>query len=344
MTTTSKKPARRLWIVALVIGFFVVVGVVTSSGLFFGGAAQETFTSEDTTYYSDSQKYSGPPIQRFAPADAQQLAQRLAEAEKLHGVCFGWKLVDGSTKQFDQGSSRGPNVPASSCPRWAEAQVFLAAGKTEDDLDAADVKVAASKDLSSLPDADDFVNVGVTADALAEETVTLTGQAALGLPLLLVENGALKAPQVPDNAPGSASVPPLPRGDGSGSNWVIWAWLGGLGLVVVLGLVLGFRARAKQKSTSEAPAGPPPGPPQAGPPAGPPPPPPAGLQQPPQGPPVPPAGGQPPGQPAPPFQPGPPPPSGPPGPPRGGPPPPPGPQPPWPPPPPQGPPPAGPRR
>jgi hypothetical protein len=331
--TTTKKPARRLWIVALVIGFFVVVGVVTSSGLFSGGSAQQTFTSEETTYYSDSQKYSGPPIERFAPADAQQLAQRLAEAEKLHGVCFGWKLVDGSTKQFDQGSSRGPNVPANSCPRWAEVQVFLALGETEDDAAAADVKVAASNDLRSLPDTEDFVNVGVTADVLAEETVTATGQAALGLPLLLVENGTLKAPQVPDNAPGSASVPPLPRGDGSGSNWVIWAWLVGLGVVVMLGLVLGFRARAKQKSTSDGPAGPPP-PPAPHQPASPQQPGPGGGQLPgwPGQPPGPP-GHQ--GYPTPPPRPQP----GPqPGPPRGGPPPP------WPPPPPQGPPPAGPRR
>ncbi|MCI2422780.1 hypothetical protein MOQ72_35680 [Saccharopolyspora sp. K220] len=321
MTTTIGKPARRLWIVAIVVGFFLLVGSVAVSGL-FGSSAQRTFTSDDTTYYSDTQTYSGPPIQRFTPADAQQLAQGLAAAEKQHGVCFGWKLVDGSTKKFDQGSSRGANVPANTCPRWAETQVFVAAAATDDDQDAAEIRVDGSDEFSSLPDNADFVNLGVTADSLAEDTVTVTGQAALGLPLLMVESGALRPPQVPDNPPGNASVPPLPQGDGSGSNWVTWAWLVGLGVVVVLGLLLGFRARAKQKSTSDTPAGPPPPrPPQ---PPGPPP----GAPMPP-----PPPGGRPqPGWPGPP--PGPPPP----GPPRGGPPPP------WPPPPPQGPPPAGPRR
>lgn len=349
MSTTIKKPARRPGIVLAVVGFFVAVGVVGALvGFFRSDSAQTTFTSEESTYYSDAQRYSGPPIQRFTPTDAQQLAQGLAAAEKAHGVCFGWKLVDGSTKQFDQGSSRGPNIPAETCPRWAEVRVFVAAGSTDDDLDAADVEVAASDDLVSLPDVDDFVNLGVTADSLAEEPVTVTGQAALGLPLLLVETGALKAPQVADDAPGSASAPPLPRGDGSGSNWVTWAWLGGLGAVVVLALLLGFRARAKQKSTSDtpeapsAPQAPPPGPtrqhgaqfpPQAEPqpPQGPSP---AGAQQPPrppQGPPVQPGPPRPGPQP-PPGPPGWPPPPGPPG---GGP---------WPPPPPQGPPPAGPRR
>ncbi|MFI0465212.1 hypothetical protein ACH347_14140 [Saccharopolyspora sp. 5N102] len=316
------------------IGLVVTAGAVIAVGLAVAGtiggeSAQNTFTSEETTYYLDGTSYSGPPIERFTPADAQQLAQRLAEAERAHGVCFGWKLVDGSTEQFDQGSSRGPGVPADSCPRWAETQVFVAAGGTDDGVDAADIKVAASGDLDAQLDADDFVNLGVTADSLAAEPVTATGQAALGLPLLLVENGVLTAPRATEDASGTASVPPLPKGDGSGSDWVPWAWLGGLGVVVVLGLLLGFRARAKQKSTSDTPPAPPP---QGGPP-GPQGPPPGGSQGPPPAPPLqgpPPSGPHPPRGPSTPGQ-------------QGWPPPPGGPRQSWPPPP-QGPPPAGPRR
>ncbi|MEU6269625.1 hypothetical protein [Saccharopolyspora shandongensis] len=337
------------------VGIVVTAGAVVAVGLAVAGtiggeSAQNTFTSEESTYYLDGTSYSGPPIERFTPADAQQLAQRLAEAERAHGVCFGWKLVDGSTKQFDQGSSRGPGVPADSCPRWAETQVFVAAADTDDDVDAADVKVVASGDLDAQLAADDFVNLGVTADSLAEEPVTATGQAALGLPLLLVENGVLTAPQATEDAAGTASVPPLPKGDGSGSDWVPWAWLGGLGVVVVLALLLGFRARAKQKSTSDTQPAPPPGPqgnpptgPQLqGPPAGPPQgwsppgpqgPRPGGSQGQPPGPPLqgpPPSGPHPPRGPAAPGQ-------------QGWPPPPGGPRQSWPPPP-QGPPPASPRR
>lgn len=315
MSTTINKPARRRGIVLAVLGFFVAVGVVGSLiGVLGGDPVQTTFTSEESTYYSEGQQYSGPPIQRFTSADAQQLAQGLAAAEQAHGVCFGWKLVDASTKKFDQGSSRGPTIPAETCPRWAEVRVFVAAGSSEDDPDAADVKAAASDDLASLPGVEDFVMLGVTADSLAEEPVTVTGQAALGLPLLLVETGALKAPPVAEDAPGNASAPPLPRGDGSGSSWATWAWLGGLGVVVVLALVLGFRARAKQKSTSDCPdapntaAAPQPGPTQqqgaqVPPPARPQPPPgppragPLPLQGPPVGPGSPPIGPQPPPRP-----------------------------------------------
>ncbi|MDA3628541.1 hypothetical protein OU415_24120 [Saccharopolyspora sp. WRP15-2] len=293
------KPKRHLGVVAGGIGFFALVGII-SAATSSGGSPQTTFTSEDTEVYSSSGSYSGPPIARFSPADAEQLSKGLAEAEKLHGVCFGWKLVDGSTEQFDQGSSRGPNVPADSCPRWAEVQVVVALGSTEDDPDAAAVEVVTSDDLRQAPTTTEFVNMGVTADSLAEEPVSVTGQAALGLPLLLVESGALQAPQVPDEEPaGDASTAPLPPGDGSGSSVMVWVALGALGFVAVLGLVLGLIGRAKQKSTSDgtssgsgpsgppvspppvvqhvaAPPGPPPwpqqGPPQQGPPPqGPPP-------------------------------------------------------------------------
>lgn len=137
-------------------------------------------------------------------------------------MCFGWKLVDGSTKQADQGSSRGPGVPADTCPRWAEVEVVVALG-SGDDPDAAAVRVSGSPDLRPLPTQSDFVELGVTADALAEEPVSVTGQAALGLPLLLVERGALTAPPEPGEAPGSGAVPPLPPAGGAGSSsWMLW--------------------------------------------------------------------------------------------------------------------------
>ncbi|MER7015790.1 hypothetical protein ABT324_30515 [Saccharopolyspora sp. NPDC000359] len=273
--TAPGKAARQRRIGLVVLLLFVVVGIITAISNFTGGGAQTEFTSSDTVVYSDSDIYSSLSVQRFTDTDAQQLAQGLARAEELHGMCFGWKLVDGGTEEFDRGSSRGAAVPADTCPRWAEVQVFVATGSTDDDPDAADVRVAGSPDLRPLPARADFVKLGVTADSLVEDPVTVTGQAALGLPLLLVESGALDAPQVPDEAPGSATAEPLPPGDGSGSSWVTWAWLGGLGLVVVVALVLGFAGRAKQKSTSDgAPPGPPPGPrpgpPNAGPPPGPP--------------------------------------------------------------------------
>lgn len=273
----TPRPARQWRVPGAVLAAFVGVGVVGGlTGALGGGGEQTQFTSEDTAVYSEGRTYTGPPVQRFLPADSQQLAQGLAASERVHGVCFGWKLVDGSTKQADQGSSRGPGVPADTCPRWAEVEVVVALG-SGDDPDAAAVRVSGSPDLRPLPTQSDFVELGVTADALAEEPVSVTGQAALGLPLLLVERGALTAPPEPGEAPGSGAVPPLPPAGGAGSSsWMLWGSLGGLGAVAVVALVLGFRARSRQGAASDTPAPPPPGPPPGPPPPGPPGPPPAG--------------------------------------------------------------------
>ena len=301
-----------------------------------GGSAQTTFTSDETTYYDQTSRYSGPPAQSFTAAESQKLSQQLADIEKLHGVCFGWKLTDGATTRSGQGSSRGPTVPAESCPRWVETQVFVANPAYDDDLAAADIEVRASPGLGALPTADDYVGLGISADALTTAPVTFTGQAARATPLLLVESGALPPARVPDST-GTPSAP-LPEADGSGSSWVARGWLIGLGAVALLAALLGIRASAKQKKqASSPPPGPPQGPPpQSPPPQGPPPPgpppqhgPPPGFPPqgyPPQGPPQGfPQQGPPPGYPPP----GPPPGYGQPGPHR---------------PPPPGPPPAGPRR
>lgn len=312
------------WVlIGLAVLTLVCVLLVTT---LFGGSTQTTFTSDETTYYSQNSRYTGLESQSFSQDEAQQLSRQMADLEKLHGVCFGWKLTDGASRRSAQGSSRGPDVPAESCPRWVETQVFVANAADDDDLDAADIEVRASPGLGALPDADDYVGLGISADALVGATVAFTGQAARATPLLLVESGALPPPRVPDST-GTPSAR-LPEADGSGSSWPAWAWLIGLGTVALLAVLLGLRASAKQKKQAPPPV---PGPPQGPPPQGPPPQhgPPQGFPpqgHPPQGPPpgYPPQG-PPQGYP----QPGPPPGYGPPGPYR--------PQPP-------GPPPAGPRR
>ncbi|GAB3679711.1 hypothetical protein [Saccharopolyspora tripterygii] len=248
------------------LGVLTLVGALLVTTL-FGGSTQTTFTSDETTYYSQSTRYTGLESESFSQDESQQLSRQMADLEKLHGVCFGWKLTDGATRRSAQGSSRGPNVPAESCPRWVATQVFVVNAADDDDLDAADIEVRASPGFGSLPEVDDYVGLGISADALVETTVAFTGQAARATPLLLVESGALPPPRVPDST-GTPSAP-LPEADGSGSSWVAWAWLIGLGAVALLAVLLGLGASAKQKKQVPPPPGPPQGPPpQPGPPQG----------------------------------------------------------------------------
>ncbi|MFC7341173.1 hypothetical protein [Saccharopolyspora griseoalba] len=271
-------------LVAVVLGVLVLVLVPLS---LFGDSGSTGFSTEDTTYYREGGTYVGSPVPGFTSTEAQQLADRLAEAERRNGgVCFGWRLTDGGDGDVQRGSSRGPNVPVDTCARWVETQAFVA---YDVDLDAADIEVEVSPDFSAeasqLPSEEDYADLGINADALVADPAAATGQAAMATPLLLVEAGVLPVPPAETGQSGGAPSQPLPSGDGSGSSVAVWIWLVLLGIVAALAAVLGFRSMAKQKRDTPPPPGPPPGPPPQGPPPG----------YPPQGPP--PQQGPPPGYP-----------------------------------------------
>ncbi|MGC7098872.1 hypothetical protein ACPZ19_29725 [Amycolatopsis lurida] len=302
-----KNPGGWGWfLLVLLVAGGVWAGIVDSSD----SAPPEpgTFHNADTTLYSDGTRYNGGLLPTFAPDAAQELTAGLAELEKAYGICFGWSLEDGSTKKVAVGSSRGPGVAANTCPRWLETQV--AVGYTSDSSESPDgvrVRVDGSADFPRVPREEDFARLGVTGPALVEDPVGGTGHAALGLPLLMVESGALQAVDTPP--PANAPTPkPLGRAGSSDFPLSTTLTLSGLGAGVVVCVVLGFwmRARARKKT--------PDGPPQPGSgatrqPSGQPgqaqpgyQPPQPGQAQPGQQPPQP--GQAPPGYPAPPSQPG----------------------------------------
>jgi hypothetical protein len=263
-------------------GLLAVLVLVLVPLSLVGDSGSTGFITEDTTYYRESGTYVGSPIPGFTSAEAQQLSDRLAEAERRNGgVCFGWKLTDGGDGDVQRGSSRGPNTPADTCARWVETQAFVA---YDVDFDAADIEVEVSPDFaasaSQLPSTGDYADLGINADALVADPATATGQAAMATPLLLVETGVLPAPPAQSGEPAARPSQPLPSGDGSGSSVAVWIWLFLLGIVAVLAAVLGFRSIAKHKRNGPPPPGlPPQNPPQGPPPQGSPP------GYPPQGPP-----------------------------------------------------------
>ncbi|AXB43493.1 hypothetical protein [Amycolatopsis albispora] len=259
--TEPKKPGKGCaWFLVALIVAGVAWGVFSE----VGGAAPPDpgkFHNADTTSYSDGTRYGGGLLPAFSPAAQEELTQGLAELEKAYGICFGWSLEDGSTKKVQLGSSRGPGVAANTCPRWLETRV--AVGYSTDSSESPDgvrVSAAGSPEFTKLPREDDFARLGVNGPALVEDPVGGTGHAALGLPLLMVESGALQA--VPTPPPADRPTPrPLGRAGSSDFPLSTTLTLSGLGVGIVVCVVLGFwmRSRARKKNAGSAPAGPQPG-------------------------------------------------------------------------------------
>ncbi|GAB2776307.1 hypothetical protein [Amycolatopsis magusensis] len=262
------KPGCVWFVVALVLVAAVWAGISELGSASPPGPGE--FHNADTTAYSSTTRYDGGLLPTFSPDAAQELTTGLAELEKAYGVCFGYSLEDGSTKKSQVGSSRGPGVPANTCPRWLETRV--AVGYTSDSsesLDAVGVQVEGSPDFrrSTFPRQEDFARLGVNAPSLVEDPVGGTGHAALGLPLLMIESGGLEA--VPTPPPADRPVPkPLGRAGSSDFPLSTTLTLSGLGAGILLCVVLGFwmRARAKKKDAPSptGPQTPAPGHPQPG--------------------------------------------------------------------------------
>lgn len=240
-----EKLRRGGWGCIVLVGIFLALMVFLFSDL----GESVSFTDQDSDLYSAQKLYSGVPVPNFTAGDEQRLSRGLSEAERTHDMCFGWVLKDGVTGEVQSGSSRGPDVEATSCSRWAEVRVAVAyTSANSPDYDAATISVAASGDLprASGITRQAFAELGIDASALISDPVSATGHAALALPLLLIQEGALQ-PQVSPQGNVGASNPPtsLPASDDLDFP------VGTVGLLALLGLggatavVLGVRARRR---------------------------------------------------------------------------------------------------
>ena len=177
------------------------------------------------------------------PADAQELAQELAEAAEVQGICYGWEVDvrddSGISTGRDVGSSRGVGLPAPdvSCPRFVvfQADVHYTSESSESE-DSASFLIFTN--VGGAPLESDLRRVGVDGASLlgSKDDLALIN-AVQALPALMAERGL--APVIPAE-PTEGTIPeadfPTNR---PGSDWSRaygeFLWLAGLLVVGGLG-------------------------------------------------------------------------------------------------------------
>ncbi|WP_017972996.1 hypothetical protein [Actinopolyspora halophila] len=281
----------------------VVVNVATGVD---SDADSPTFWGDESSRYSHQDIYSGQPIPRFTATDSEDLSQGLSEYEQQYGICFGWKLTDGTNdsgrstsdreSSYDRGSSRGPNTPVDVCDRWVELRVTVAyTSSISDDWSAVGLDVAESPDLSlTTPGTSDFAELGMDAETFIASPVDATGHAALSLPLLLAEDNEDFEAKQAESSEGTSPQQTLPPADGGAQGVGRWIWMSLLGVATAVAVVLGIRGVRRERAAQSGQDPPPPPADNAAPPPqnqwpgqqqGPPQPPPQQWGPPPQGPP-----------------------------------------------------------
>ena len=234
----AKKPAQPVkkaggcgW---LVIVFMIGFGVLAA------GVENDWFSSSDNDMTITS------PTQQ----DSADLAARLAEAEKAHGICYGWTLTDHDYgKVLSEGSSRGAGVKASTCERWVSLEVDIdyACASCESE-DTATLDVRGSDDLAGdLPYTSDLERMGITKEAAIDDAAAVAGMGALALPLLMVEEGVAEPLPLPEPAGEPAVAISRPGSDFVGNNTGALVALGIIGGTAVLCLIVGLIVRKRGK-------------------------------------------------------------------------------------------------
>lgn len=200
------------------------------------------------------------------PADADELAQTLADATEQQGVCYGWRVevTDGSggPSGIDVGSNRGVDQPVDqpvdpSCTRVVEVQgaVRYTCDSCEGE-DSSGYSVASNFDGG--PTDGDLEALGLSPGSLKNEDgdvalINLVG----ALPLIVASKGQAAAiaptddtaPAPGDGPTGSPVIPDVLRAHGPALIFFLLLILGGIAWLV--SQVLSENVQRSQRRTQE---------------------------------------------------------------------------------------------
>ncbi|HZB50856.1 MAG TPA: hypothetical protein VE547_17345 [Mycobacteriales bacterium] len=176
-------------------------------------------------------------------ADAEDLAQLLAEASAVQGVCYGWTVDlqddSGGPSGIDAGSDRGVGRPPSQipeCRRYLEVRAVVRwTAETSDAEDSGGFTVD-SIGIDDPPTESDVRSVldFEGSDLVKDDGDVLLYQAVAALPRLLADRGA-----VPSLTLAPAPTPPPAGSRPTGSALPDWMRQRA-GLLALGGLLLGF--------------------------------------------------------------------------------------------------------
>ncbi|MFC0527542.1 hypothetical protein [Phytohabitans kaempferiae] len=220
MSTAAKRIATRL----KVLGLLGVVVLVVAAWLIFRPPSFDNATVVPV------------PTGEMNAATVAQLAR----ASEAQGVCYGWRLGTGyswGTGGANVGSNLGATVAVDSdpvrCPRWVEVRANVRwTSSSSESPDSATVTIASSG--VTAPTVSQLARFGLDNSAFVDEPDWAVCQAALALPLLVAERGAV--PAVPVATSGATAPGPAP--DAGSDFWRDrWTYIAGAAALLALGVL-----------------------------------------------------------------------------------------------------------
>lgn len=240
MSTPAKRIARRL----KVVGFAGLALAFVAAMFAFG----QPFGDSDTRVPA--------PVTEMTDATVAQLAK----ARAAQGVCYGWHLLNGQStvsRASNLGAGTAVDSDPSRCPKWVEVRASVRWTPSSSEApDSAFVTIRAGG--VGAPDERALDRFGLSDKVFIDEPDAAICQAALALPLLLAETGAVAPAPAPSgavaSAPASSGVAAVPGTlPSAGSDFWRDRWLfivGGALLFLFAGLAIavGWFERKHERS------------------------------------------------------------------------------------------------
>ncbi|GAA2723163.1 hypothetical protein [Actinocorallia aurantiaca] len=183
----------------------------------------------------------------LGPAETARLAERLAEASRRDGICYGWEVESGTAAPLQIGSNLGvgadPRLDPARCPNW----IVLRADYSYIFKEWSSVghSIEDSYPRAELAPADLAAYSVVEPSEMGDRAVAELADAIGSLPLLAAEAGLAQASPAqgrePDPTASTNDELSSPRGAG-------WWFMTGLGvLLIALGLLWIIRGAVKER-------------------------------------------------------------------------------------------------
>jgi hypothetical protein len=241
MSTGAKRVATTLKVLGAVVVAAACVGTWILGG--------------KPSFFDNSTAVPAPDAQMSAETAAQ-----LARASAAQGVCYGWRLASRST--ISRGSNLGAGVAVDSdptrCAKWVEVQASVQwTDPSSEAPDSADVTIVGSG--VAAPPASRLDRFGLTNAVFVDKPDWAICQAALALPLLAAEGGAV--PPAPAGVASGAGAPGDLPGAGSDFWRDRWPYVIGGTLLLALAAVtigIGWFERKHERVRAAAPGSRPP--------------------------------------------------------------------------------------
>lgn len=185
----------------------------------------------------------------LGPAETSRLVERLQEASRTQGVCYGWEVDADTAAPPEIGSNLGVGVDVrtrpAECPSWVVLRADYFYSSIDKEWSSVGYSLEADSSRAQLTSADLSRHGVVSSSGVGDRAVAELADAIGAMPLMTAERDRLPVPAQEQRLDPSATVDDDELASTHGAGW--WSLIGLGALLIGLGLLWIIRGAVKER-------------------------------------------------------------------------------------------------